>query len=53
MRPEEPSSAHLLVNRFEEKDFADLDLNQVRAQTPLRELGETPLDRHRSCLQEL
>merc|ERR1712106_770404 len=38
----------IMTLRFEDKDFADLDINQVRASTPLRQLSPTPLDRHRS-----
>ena len=34
--------------RFEDKDFEDLDINQVRASTPFRQLSPTPLDSHRS-----
>merc|ERR1712060_701141 len=33
-------------------DYADLDLEQVRASTPLREMEPTPLDRHRSKSRE-
>merc|ERR1711936_1221389 len=38
----------IMTFRFEGKDFDDLDLNKVRANTPLRQLSPTPLDRHRS-----
>ena len=33
---------------FDQQDFASLDLQQVRSNTPLRELSPTPLDRVRS-----
>ena len=33
---------------FDRQDFASLDLQQVRSNTPLRELSPTPLDRVRS-----
>merc|ERR1711970_1362419 len=38
----------IMTLRFEDKDFEDLDINQVRASTPLRQMSPTPLDRHRS-----
>ena len=37
-----------LVTRFEDKDFQEMDIEQVRASTPLRKMSPTPLDRHRS-----
>merc|ERR1711973_632305 len=42
----------IMTIRFEDKDYADLDLEQVRASTPLREMEPTPLDRHRSKSRE-
>merc|ERR1712226_350962 len=42
----------IMTIRFEDKDYADLDLKQVRASTPLREMEPTPLDRHRSKSRE-
>merc|ERR1712025_930189 len=42
----------IVALRFEEKDFAELDIQQVRAQTPLRQLSPTPLQRHRSISRE-
>jgi len=42
----------IMTIRFEDKDFADLDIEQVRASTPLREREPTPLDRHRSMSRE-
>lgn len=37
-----------LFIRFEDKDFQEMDVEQIRASTPLRKLSPTPLDRHRS-----
>merc|ERR1711936_1330741 len=42
----------IMTIRFEDKDYADLDLEQVWASTPLREMEPTPLDRHRSKSRE-
>jgi len=42
----------IMTIRFEDKDFADLDIEKVRASTPLREREMTPLDRHRSMSRE-
>merc|ERR1712226_807306 len=42
----------IMTIRFEDKDYADLDSEQVRASTPLREMEPTPLDRHRSKSRE-
>merc|ERR1712038_182456 len=42
----------IMTIRFEDMDYADLDLEQVRASTPLREMEPTPLDRHRSKSRE-
>ena len=39
----------IMTLRFEDKDFEDLDINQVRASTPLRQLSPTPLDSGVSC----
>merc|ERR1712215_7362 len=38
----------IMTLRFEDKDFEDLDIEKVRASTPLRQMSPTPLDRHRS-----
>lgn len=38
----------IMAVKIEERDLASLDLQQVRCNTPLRELSPTPLDRHRS-----
>merc|ERR1712106_527722 len=52
------SDLELVINKdivalkFEDKDFEDLDINQVRASTPVRQLSPTPLDRHRSRSRE-
>merc|ERR1712142_1043351 len=38
----------IMTLRFEDRDFEDLDIEKVRASTPLRQMSPTPLDRHRS-----
>ena len=42
----------IMTLKFEDKDFEDLDINDVRASTPVRQLSPTPLDRHRSRSRE-
>merc|ERR1711872_211898 len=42
----------IVALKFEDKDFEDLDINQVRASTPVRQLSPTPLERHRSRSRE-
>ena len=42
----------IVALKFEDKDFEDLDIDQVRASTPVRQLSPTPLDRHRSRSRE-
>eukprot|EP00092_Neocalanus_flemingeri_P023379 GFUD01025348.1.p1 GENE.GFUD01025348.1~~GFUD01025348.1.p1 ORF type:complete len:1584 (+),score=477.54 GFUD01025348.1:160-4911(+) len=42
----------IMTLKFEDKDFEDLDINQVRASTPVRQLSPTPLERHRSRSRE-
>ena len=52
------SDLKLVINKdivslkFEDKDFEDLDINQIRASTTVRQLSPTPLDRHRSTSRE-
>ena len=41
-------NAEIMAIKIEDRDLNEMDIQEIRAKTPVRELSPTPLDRHRS-----